>query len=149
MKKAVLFLLCSCFALAALHAQGPRDKIKTLKVAYLTEKLQLSSEEAQKFWPVYNAHEAKIQEYRTEKFRTIKQLRDNVNDMSEAEAEKILDDIEAVETQMYTARKELIKDLKKVLSAKKIVWLKKAEEDFAKDLLDRLKERRKKHLSRN
>ena len=38
-------------------SQHNRDKIKTLKIAYITEKLDLSKKEAQQFWPIYNAFE--------------------------------------------------------------------------------------------
>ena len=35
-------------------AQGNNDKIDAYRVAFLTQELQLSSDEAQKFWPIYN-----------------------------------------------------------------------------------------------
>ena len=40
-------------------SQGNRDKIKTLKIAFITEKLDLSEQEAQKFWPIYNKYDKK------------------------------------------------------------------------------------------
>ncbi len=42
-----------------LEAQNPPNKqssIQTLKVAFITKDLYLTTEEAQKFWPVYNAY---------------------------------------------------------------------------------------------
>ncbi len=146
MKKITLLILCTCFALVSLNAQnrGGKERIKAMKVAHITEKLQLSSDEAQKFWPVYNVYEENTSKYRTMKFTEIKKkLRgQNIDTMSEAEAKKILAQTEDVEEKMYTERRKLIKDLKKILSAKKILLLKKAEDDFNKNLLRQLRQRR-------
>ena len=151
MKKIILLIICTCFAIVATHAQGPRDKIKTLKVAYITEKLQLSSDEAEKFWPIYNAHEVKMQQCRSEKFGAIKQkLRgQNIQNIAEADAKQMLDQIEDVEERIFSEKKQLIKDLKKVISAKKILLLKQAEDDFNKQLLNKLREQRKRRFNRN
>lgn len=42
----------------------PRPKIEAIKVAYITKQLNLSAEEAQKFWPVHNAYMAELKEAR-------------------------------------------------------------------------------------
>ncbi len=36
-----------------------KDKIKSLKIAFITERLDLSTKEAQTFWPIYNEYEEK------------------------------------------------------------------------------------------
>lgn len=48
--KIVLFLFVTTFTFGQ-TPQEKKDKIKALKVAYITEKLDLTTEEAQKFWP--------------------------------------------------------------------------------------------------
>ena len=49
----VVFITSSVFS----QKRGEnKEKIKALKIAYLTEKLDLSSNEAEKFWPIYNKH---------------------------------------------------------------------------------------------
>ncbi|MCB0697691.1 MAG: hypothetical protein KDC07_10020, partial [Chitinophagaceae bacterium] len=61
MRKTGLFLLTMLLAVTTVIAQPDRDhkhdRIKALKIAYITEKLDLTSEQAQKFWPVYNRYE--------------------------------------------------------------------------------------------
>ena len=47
-----------------LGAQTGMDKIKSLKIAFITERLNLSSDEAAVFWPVYNEHEDAIEKLR-------------------------------------------------------------------------------------
>ena len=152
MRTLILSMVCVCFILVSSNAQnGRRDKIKALKVAHITEQLQLSSDEAQKFWPIYNTYEENTYKYRVEKLGSIKrQLKmKDLDNISEAEAKKMLNQISAVEENLYTERKRLMEKLQKVLSAKKILLLKKAEDDFNKKLLYRLKEQRKKRLNKN
>lgn len=45
---------------------GERPNIEAIKVAYITKQLNLSAEEAQKFWPVHNAYMAELKKARQE-----------------------------------------------------------------------------------
>ena len=61
MKKILLTLLLTCICSSALlYSQG--ERIEALKVAYITKQLQLSPDEAQKFWPVYNTYENELKQ---------------------------------------------------------------------------------------
>ncbi|WP_315820109.1 hypothetical protein [Paraflavitalea speifideaquila] len=40
--------------------------MEALKIAYLTQKLNLSTEEAQRFWPIYNKYAAEIRKVRVD-----------------------------------------------------------------------------------
>ena len=140
----IVFLLISTLS----FSQGfkeKKEKVKALKVAYRTEQLDLTKEEAQKFWPIYNAFDDKQAELRHEKMRAILDRFEpgNVDKLSEKEASTLLTQMEAIEESLFTLRKKFIKDLQGVLSAKKIVKLKKAEEDFNRTLLKQMKERRR------
>lgn len=67
MKKiGLLIILFSFVAVTAMagHRQ-PGRKMKALKVAYVTRQLNLTPEEAEKFWPVYNNY---IEELRKARF---------------------------------------------------------------------------------
>ncbi len=54
MKRLLLLALICFFTLKAISQDGSR--LEALKIAYLTKRLNLSPEEAQKFWPVYNQY---------------------------------------------------------------------------------------------
>jgi len=59
MKIKSFIIFISLIATNVLEAQNPPNKqssIQTLKVAFITKDLYLTTEEAQKFWPVYNAY---------------------------------------------------------------------------------------------
>ena len=74
MKNIITFICISLFCILSLSAQirkGSRDKIKMLKISYLTDRLKLTPDEAQKFWPIYNANDQKQFELRHKKMRSI------------------------------------------------------------------------------
>ena len=120
-----------------------------LKIAFITEKLDLSVDEAAKFWPVYNEFEAKKSKIRSKDLRSIKmQMRQNP-DMSEKEADELLDKLMKAENDMHTAKLKLIKDLKKILPSDKIIKLRAAEDEFNKKLLEKLKEYREKRRDKH
>lgn len=129
---------------ATVCAQGQRhEKIKALKIAYITEQLNLSSAEAEKFWPVYNDYDDKIAVLRKEERSEIfHRFRDGIEAMSDSEANELLDRAMIIKTKELEYNKILIQELRKVLSPKKIIKLKKVEEDFKRRLLERYKERR-------
>ena len=70
------------------------ERIKALKTAYITEKVDLSSSEAEKFWPIYNKYEKELHQLKVIKRREIlRGLQDKggVDIMSDSDAEKIIE----------------------------------------------------------
>ena len=140
----LVFLLISSLSFAQVYMER-REKVKALKVAFITEKLELTTEEAQKFWPVYNAFDDNQAELRHEKMRAIldRFRPGSVDKLSEKEASALLVQMESLEENLFNLRKKFIKDLQGVISAKKIIKLKKAEEDFNRELLKQMREKRR------
>jgi len=114
-----------------------REKIKALKVAYITEQLELTTDEAQRFWPIYNANEDKQFELRHKKMRSIINKFENggLEKLSDKEAASLIDQVESIEDELHDYKKKYIKELKTVISAKKIIKLKKAEDEFNRKLM--------------
>lgn len=120
-----------------------REKIKTLKIAYITEQLELTTTEAQKFWPIYNSYDEKQFTIRHTKMRgLISKIKDKgIDSLSESEAKTIVGQMESYEEELYYLKKQYIKDILKVLPAKKIIKLKKSEDEFNRKLLRQFKEK--------
>jgi Skp family chaperone for outer membrane proteins len=145
--KMKLYLVILVLATSFTFAQGnqeKREKIKALKVAFLTEKLALSSEEAQKFWPIYNAFEEKQFEIRYKKLKGLgNQLKDNSEEkILDKEALQLIAQFESYEDELHGLKKKFIKDLLVVLSPKKVILLKKYEDEFNRKLLRQMREGR-------
>lgn len=139
MKTKLFIPLILLFSLSCL-GQGfkeKKEKIKALKVAYITSELSLTSDEAQKFWPIYNTFESKQFELRHKKMRSIiNKFEDGgLDKLSEKEATSLIVQMEDIEDELYVYKKKYLKDLQTVISAKKIIKLKQTEEEFNRRLL--------------
>lgn len=140
----LLFCMATSFAQQRGKSKEKMEQVKALKVAFITNELQLSPEEAARFWPLYNAFEEKQREIRWEKVNTILGARGNAatDKLTEKEAAVLLAQMEENEEQLYQLRKKFVASLKGVLPSVKIIKLKKAEEDFNKKLLQQYRQKR-------
>jgi len=125
------------------------EKIKAHKIAYITDKLDLSSQEAEKFWPIYNQYDKELHQLEIIDRRKIIQsiaLKGGIKGLSEKEAQTKLVELDVIEKAIFHKRKEKFKKIEKILSAKKLLLLHKAEKDFKKELLRRLQQKRRKNF---
>ncbi len=152
MKTIKIFIALIMLFSANTFAQGGRilkekkEQIKAMKVAYITNELSLTPDEAAKFWPLYNAFEDKQQEIRKQK---LKGYLDRIDDdsfenVSEKEASAILTQMESTEDELHQAKKKFVASLKGIIPATKILKLKKAEEGFNRKLLQQYRDKRPK-----
>jgi len=121
-------------------SQPNRDKIKSLKIAFITEKLDLSKKEAQQFWPVYNAFEQENFNLKKQAFEDRKNI--NIETLKEEEAVILLKKMRALDTKRKVLKENYLDDLSKIISAKKIMLLEKAEDDFKHKMFEEFKNRR-------
>jgi hypothetical protein len=148
MKTKFLLSLLLLFVSTVSFSQGFREKkekVKALKVAFITDELNLTTDEAQRFWPIYNAFDDKQAELRHEKMKAILDRFEpgNVEKLSEKDASSLLIQMEIIEENLFTLRKKFIRDLQGVLPAKKIIRLKKAEDEFNRKLLRQMRDNRR------
>ena len=135
----LLLLLITSFTT---YGQRPgREKIKTLKVAFITERLELSSKDAQLFWPIYNEHEAAIEDMKRRERVEIRAKLMDFEALSEAEAAALLQQMMALEKSKQELHISYLEKMRTTISAKKTFLLIKAEEDFKKRLLRQIQRR--------
>ena len=136
----VLFLLCS---VVFYSQEGKKERIKALKIAHITKDLDLSSTEAEKFWPIYNTFDEKQFDLRMVKMRKIRQelQSKSTETMSIQEATLLLNQIDALEEETYQNKKKFMLELRKIMSPVKILKLKQSEDDFNKTLLKHYRKR--------
>lgn len=108
----------------------PGAKIEALKIAFFTRKLDLSTEEAQKFWPVYNKYSAELKKVRQDA---------RANNSPEIETEE----------KYLAIRKRYNVEFSKVLPTEKVNAFFKAEKEFGTILQKELMERRQRRQERN
>lgn len=111
------------------------QQIEAIKVAFITSKLNLTSEEAQKFWPIYNNYQKELMAILTKRREERKRT-----DISPSE--KINLDL-AYETSMLDLKKKYKKTYSKAIPPEKILLLYQAEREFREHLIKQLNHRRR------
>ncbi len=140
MKKILLILILTLSISSFAQNKDRQERIKALKIAFITERLELTETEAQKFWPIYNAFDTENQKMRREtmgKFRKV-----DFESMSDQAAKNHLEDIMATDNRKHELKQQFVKDLSKVLPAKKIILLKASEDAFNRRMMEQFKKRR-------
>jgi Spy/CpxP family protein refolding chaperone len=147
--KNIVSLLIVFISMNAIAQDGPfirkkKEQIKSLKVAFITSELSLTSEEAAKFWPLYNAYEDKQHDIKKQKLKGYIDRMDDesLDKLSDKEAANMLSQMESSEDELYQAKKKFVASLKGVISPLKILKLKKAEENFNRKLLQQYRDRK-------
>ena len=128
------------------NAQSQRinsEKIDAYKKIYLTEKLNLDQKNESKFWKVYDIYQENLKDnYRKRrlKYRTINLDSTNFTD---EEYEQYINDFLDYEKKKIDLRAKLIIDLKEFMSLKKTSYLFRLEDDFRREMMDKLRANRK------
>lgn len=145
------FLFVSIFfSLLYVQAQpgpGPRaanrqERIQALRVAYFTEQLALTPDEAKVFWPVFDAYADEIDLVRKQN-RILKQdIRFNAAEMDDKELESIADEYIELKKKEYEITAKYYPQFKKVLSPAKLVAFYRADQEFPKWVLNQLRQMR-------
>tara|TARA_R110001583_G_scaffold150978_2_gene302935 strand:- start:1218 stop:1664 length:447 start_codon:yes stop_codon:yes gene_type:complete len=143
MKTNIIALFIFLFTLNAFSQHKDRERIKALKISFITSKLDLTSKEAQEFWPVYNAYDEATLKIKHQDIRNIRrEIKQNLNTLSEDKAKELLNKLVIAENKLHEEKVNLIEKLKKIISQKKIIVLKAAEDDFNRQLFDQYKRKR-------
>ncbi|WP_439130518.1 sensor of ECF-type sigma factor [Polaribacter sp.] len=146
MKRIITFIGISLFCTLSIQSQKGKEsweKIKALKIAYLTEQLNLTSTEAEKFWPVYNAYNKEQHSirgnYRSTLRKTIK--KEDVDNITEEDAKKLIDLKLQTDKQLFASQQKFTEKIVHVISYKKIIKLQIAEMEFGRKLMRRYKQK--------
>jgi len=113
-------------------------KYESLKVAHITNELDLTPEQAQKFWPIYNKYDSRKKEAREE------MRKKGFSEMTEKEAEMYLQKSHQKRQDAIDLDFQMLEELKGVLSAKQRVMLLKSENKFHRTLVKRYAKNHKK-----
>lgn len=140
MKKLIIAILFLLPAMAI--AQKPADRrneIESYKIAYLTQKLDLSSEEAKIFWPIYHAwqkEQTALRKERGQKMISFRKITE-IEQLSDTEVQNlIVNDFSFKERELNLERKYYNK-LKSNLPIKTVGKFYRAQEAFKRELLSK------------
>jgi len=149
-----ILLIIAFILFTTTHFYGQRvgnGKIKALKTAFITNALDLSSKEAEKFWPIYNEYNRTINLVKTQKRKQLvnrTKAAGGIDNLSDTQANKLLQELIEIDFKVTNAKKKLQQNLLTIISAKKIIKLFRAEQDFNRELLKRFREARKENIQK-
>ena len=119
--------------------EDPFEEFKSMKIAFVTEKLNLTPAEAEVFWPVYNDFENRRNKIRDERRKLAESFTKNSATMSEAEISKILNDYIG----FFNAENKLLIQynikLKEILPPSKVMKTHLVEIQFRHHLIDEIR----------
>lgn len=118
--------------------QAALQKIEAARIALITERLELTPEQAEKFWPIYREYSDKQREVRKE-FQELKQNFDP-GLASEEESQKILDQGYQIKERLLELDRTYSQRMQQIVSTRQLMNLRKAEEDFRNMLMKRIRE---------
>ena len=121
------------------NAGGRGQKIQTAKIGMITQRLNLTPEQAPQFWAVYNEYEVKRTEFR-------KNIRQTMEDATSLAATD--DKIISAQRQVISLRRkeldledEYMTKILKTINPRQFSELKRTEANFNKILLEKLNEK--------
>ena len=126
----LIFFINMAFA----QTDSKKDKIDALRVSFITKKVAFTNQESQAFWPLFNEMNDKLDAGR----KTFK-LQYNANTNYDFKTDKEAEAYLAAELNLKQKEFEIYRDyyekFKKILPVKKVAAVKRAEEDFKKELI--------------
>ena len=146
MKQLLLFVLLITSITFTGLAQDANAKIEAARIALITERLNLTPDQAEKFWPIYKEY--------TNKRRDInQQFRSQVgnvdpNTVSDEEAKKLVQMQLEKKQQELNLEKQYSERILSVISTRQMVSLRKAEQDFKILLMEKIKQRQQMQRNR-
>ncbi|CAA0175433.1 Protein of unknown function precursor, putative sensor of anti-sigma and ECF sigma factor [Tenacibaculum maritimum] len=142
----IIFTLFLCHTTMLGQAKkGSKEKIRAYKIAYLTERLDLTEKEASKFWPLYNKYDKAVNELRHEsKFKLKKRIakQGGIAALNESKAKDLFFKIRSLNQQINQISENFYNQLPQILSYKKIIKLEISEREFHRKLIRKLRNKR-------
>jgi hypothetical protein len=119
------------------------DKFKETKRIFISNELKLTQSEADNFWPIYKKHEEEMKVLNEKRQEIRKKVRGkSVDEMTDVEAQEIVDNGILIREQKLALDKYLLAELKRVLPIKKVLIFSKAQRMFKRKLLSKMRGKR-------
>ena len=125
--------------LKAQDRRGRSEEIESYKIAYLTQKLDLSAEEAKVFWPIYNDWQKELHALRSDRSKNVISFRniDEIESLSDSEIHSLITNEINYKQRNLNIEKKYYNRLKSSLPLKVVGKYYRAQETFKKELLNR------------
>lgn len=141
-KKVLLLIIASIFCTVHVYSQNPnRDRLDAYKIGFFTKHLNLTPQEAEKFWPLYNNYQELRNKVQLERQEINRNFNRNGLKMSDREMIEAADRLVDLEVREASLAKEFHSKIKTVLPPVKVLRFYQAENQYRILLLNELRNR--------
>ena len=140
--KSLIFTIALLTSFSVISQESKADKVEAMKVGFITNKLELTAKEAQTFWPLYNEYNSKLEKLRKTKKSDFDDLKNKSENLTDKELETFINEVFASKQKELDLQKEYYEKYAKVLPVKKVAMLYQAENQFKRELLRKIKEKK-------
>jgi hypothetical protein len=150
MKKVfTLFIIILALPLHRISAQNPNiEKLNSYRIGFFTKKLNLTPQEAEKFWPVFNEYQQQKNLIQTEKIGLIRNFNQNEAILNDSQLTEIGDKLIATVVKDSELAVTFHNKLKEVLPPAKVIKFYQAENQYKIQLLNELQKNRQQQAER-
>lgn len=142
----ITLLLLPGMRLLAQDDMGEKnDRIESYRIAFITERLNLSAKEATSFWPIFNEYSQQIKSIRSKDRERTRIFLDKT-DPSTEESEKFIAEHISFKQQELELTRKYLSEFRKVLSPPKVARLITLDQEFKMQLLQQMKGREGKRI---
>lgn len=119
-----------------------KEKIESRRIAFLSDKLELTPSEAQSFWPIYNAFKEELSACKLDKKRLAS------DDISDDQSDEILEDYISKEQNAVNIKKAYIPQMKSILGSKRTLKVFVLDRKFKESMMKELNVKRQERMAR-
>lgn len=138
--------------MSCLQAQTKKEdkleNVRSQKIAFLTQKMNLSPNEAQVFWPVYNEFTTQKEALNKKKRDVMAELRQKWENATDSQKEAVADQLIAFRMEEARLDETYHAQFKKVLPIDKVLKLYQAELQFKNHLMKQIRNSSKERTPR-
>jgi len=135
-RKSALTLFLLLFVLAGYAQRGrgnqvDQEKLESARVAFITNRLGLSTDQAEKFWPIYNQHNESRRAFMDKLHGISKEAGDNP---TEGKAKELIEKRFQIQEDMMKEEKAFMREITKAITSVQAFKLSEANRDFTRQI---------------
>lgn len=143
MKKSIYSLLILIFfsqmAFAQREGSFDKEKLKDARIAFITDRLDLSSQQAERFWPIFNKY-SESREANLRKMASLNPRREE-GEISDSQAKTMITERFKLQRQMVADEEKFVQEVSSVISYSQILQLNGIARDFTRMIYQRHRRR--------
>jgi hypothetical protein len=146
----ILLTVVLMIPLIRLNGQNQNfEKFSTYKIGFFTKKMNLSPEEAEKFWPVYNEYQRQKNQIQRDRMMMVRDFNQNESILTDSQLTEMGDKLIKCVSDESALAVSFHKKIKDILPPSKVIRYYQAENQYKIQLLRELQDNRQQHRGNN